>query len=68
MHMSGSRLNDELTCYRNQSTTTLQYCVEAEENWRNQALLYPLQERHLDSVASADQSLFIGLAFCTLSH
>jgi len=36
--MSGIRLIDELTCCRNQNTTTLQYCVEAEENCSNQAL------------------------------
>jgi hypothetical protein len=55
-HMSGSRLIDELTCCLNQSTTTLQYCVEAEENWRNRALLHAARERHLDSVASAVES------------
>ena len=54
--MSGSRLIDELTCCLNQSTTTLQYCVEAEENWRNRALLHAARERHLDSVASAVES------------
>ena len=37
--MSAIRLIDELTCCRNQNTTTLQYRVEAEENWRKQALL-----------------------------
>jgi hypothetical protein len=52
MHMSGIRLIDKLTCCRHHNTATLQSCVEAEENWRKQALLRAVQERHIDSVAN----------------
>jgi hypothetical protein len=82
MHMSGIRLIDELTCCRNHNTTTLQYRVEAEENWGKQALLQavaysiavPERQAHGQDVGdvaeflASDQSLFINLAFCTRSH